>query len=142
MVRDYRILFFSVSIGSIIFDLTTAGAPLLENTAFKFFSVQNALLFSQALLGVFVSIPPRLAPRQTHEGGRAPLGAAHSTGRAGGRLQAVCDSDTAGTREGHPFPILTCTTIWRPSQKDHKVKNTPFHSCPLGKRRPKNHMYF
>ena len=66
----------------------------LENTAFKFFSGQNALLFSLALLGVFASIPPRLAPRRTHERGRAPLGAAHSTGRAGGRLQAVCDSDT------------------------------------------------
>ena len=38
MVRNYGILFFSVSIGSIIFDLTTAGAPLLENTAFNLLS--------------------------------------------------------------------------------------------------------
>ena len=51
MVRNYGILFFSVSIGSIIFDLTTAGEPLLENTAFNLLS--SVPKFMEFLIIVF-----------------------------------------------------------------------------------------
>lgn len=51
-----------------------------------------------------------------------PLSSSQLQGVASGRLKAECDSNTAGTRGGQLFPILTCTAIWRPSQKDYDLK--------------------